>query len=114
MVGYHRREAHKRIPVEDGLKNEDVGQVDASVKGIVHDKNVPRLDSASVFVQSGLQREGNGSQLEGNGDPLGNHTALAVAQSRGKVHAVSYHGRVGGPNHGVSHFVGDATEIVSD
>ena len=114
VVGHHRREAHQGIPVEDGLKNEDVGQVDASVEGIVHDEHVPRSDPAPVLVQSGLQGEGDGAQLEGNGDSLRDHPALAVAQGRGKVHAVANHRGVGRPDHGVGHFVGDAAEIVSD
>ena len=65
---------------EDGFDDEDVGDVHAAVKGIIHGKYVPRLHPVTEFVEERRHREWNRRNVVRQRDALRDHFAVFIAE----------------------------------
>ncbi len=74
--------------VVERLEDEDVGQVHAAVKGIVHDENVALRHVVAVVAHDRLERGRGGAQMAGQGEALGSEAAGAIGESGRIVHVV--------------------------
>ena len=97
---------------EHGLGDEDVGDVHAAVEGVVENENIALLHLVAEAGKERLHCEGHRAEVQWDGDALGNHLAIGIAERGRVVETVADDGRVGGAVEGHSHFVGGSGEGV--
>ena len=106
--------ADEDIVHEDGLEEEDVGQVAGALVGVVIGKDVAGLHVVAEGVHHALEGRGHAAEVRREGEALGDLLALGVEEGGGEVHAVLDDGGAGGADHGEGHGVGGAHEGVLD
>ena len=114
MVSRAHGKGRQAVLPEDGLHDEDVGNVHAPVEGVVENEDVARAHALSILPEESLHGVGHRAQVQGGGDPLGDHLALGVAKRGGVVQAIADDGGVGGPVEGQRHLVGGGGQGVLD
>ena len=82
-----------------------IGDVHASVEGVVENEDVPGIDILSIFFQEGPHGERNRGDVMRESDALGDHLPLGVAQRGGKVQAIPNNGGTGGAVEAERHLV---------
>ena len=82
--GCHDRE--QPVAAEDGLDDEDVGQVHAARERVVDHDDVAGLEAAAELAQDGRDGVGQRAELVGQRHALGDDLALRVAEGRREVH----------------------------
>ena len=113
VVGRAHGEGHAPALPEDGLDNEDVRDVHASFKRIVEDEDIALFHIVAVLGQQGLHGKGHRAQMQRNGDALGDHLALGIAQGSRVVQTVPHNGRIGRAVERHGHFVGRRSQGVA-
>ena len=102
--------------MENGRGEDDIGKVGAAAGvGVVADEGIPVLDfGARVALQNGLDDTDQRAQM--NGDMLGliDGSSLRVEERGGAIAPFLDVGRIGGPDQGLSHLLGDGGNGVSD
>ena len=114
-VGVVADRAGERQPlalVVERLHDEDVGQVHAAVEGIVHDEDVARRHVVAEVAHDRFHGGRHRAQVPRQRQALRGEPAVAVGEAGRVVHVVLQHRRVGGPEDGQRHLVGDREDGV--
>ena len=112
VVAHGAGEREPLARVKQRLHDEDVGQMHAAVEGIVHDEDVARRDVVAKSAHDGGHGRRHRAQMPRQRQPLRRQLAVGVGKARRVVHVVLQHARVGGPEDGERHLVGDREDGV--
>ena len=107
-----RRPAHEPRLHEDGLEDVEVGQVRSALEGVVEDEHVAGGEARPELAAHVGHGVGDGAQVQGQGEALGDEAPLHVAQGAGHVHGVLEIVRVGRAHERDGHLVHDGVEAV--
>ena len=94
------------------LDDEDVGQVHAAVERIVHDEDVAGDHVVLEMAHDRFHRGRHRTQVSRQGQPLRRELAVGIGKAGRVVHVVLEHARIGRPEHGERHLVGDREDGV--
>ena len=98
--------------VKQRLEDEDVGQVHAAVERVVHDEDVAGRHVVPEVAHDRLHGGRHRAEMARQGQALGREPAVGVGEARRIVHVVLEHARIGRPEHGKRHLVGDREDRV--
>ena len=115
MVGHGAGPADQFLRSEHRLDDVEIGQMLAGrAVGIVEEVDVARRRGRPMIADQKRQAVGEGAELDGQGQALGDDLAIAIGDRGGVVHRIAHHGRIGRAHDDQRHLVGDRAERVLD
>ena len=82
----------------------------ATIEGVIHNKNIPRLHGLTIVTHGGFEGGGDGAEVAGQRQSLRHQLAIGVGKGSGKIHVVFEDAGVCRAHDRQGHLVGDGKQ----